>query len=106
MTALVCNLLDNAVEATESQEEAFIEFCIYPKENTPFTVLTLTNSCLTNPFSKETGTLITHKEDKRMHGFGMKSVQKIVGKYNGDMQSYYSEEDCTFHTILTIKSNS
>ena len=104
LTSLFCNLLDNALESAEKQEQSFIELNVSKKENTPFTVLTLTNSCRTNPFSPESGTLITQKKDKLRHGYGIKSINRIVNKYNGDIKMYYDQETTTFHTILTLKN--
>lgn len=104
LTALICNLLDNAFEAACLQENSFMELHISHKENTPFTLLTLTNSCRTNPFSEGDKKLITRKKNKLRHGYGIKSITRIVEKYNGDIQMYYDEETNTFHTILTLKN--
>jgi sensor histidine kinase regulating citrate/malate metabolism len=43
------------------------------------------------------------KPHKNMHGFGIKSIQKTIRKYHGDMQMYYNEDTGTFHTIITLK---
>ena len=34
----------------------------------------------------------------------MKIIEKVVKKYHGEIQVYYSEETHTFHTIITLKS--
>ena len=104
LTALICNLLDNAFEAACLQENSFIELHISHKENTPFTLLTLTNSCRTNPFSENDKKLISRKKNKLRHGYGVKSITRIVEKYNGDIQMYYDDETNTFHTVLTLKN--
>lgn len=103
MTSLFCNLLDNAAEAAEHLPDSFIEVSACRRERTPFVVITVVNSCRTNPFEKQTGRLITGKANKRRHGFGIKSIRKIVGKYHGDIQMYYEERTLTFHTIITLK---
>lgn len=105
LTSLFGNLLDNALESAEKQDMSFIELNVSKKESTPFTLLTMTNSCRFNPFSDETGTLITHKKNKLRHGYGIKSIRRIVNKYNGDIQMYYDKENTTFHTILTLKNS-
>ena len=66
-------------------------------------MITVINSCRTNPFSKHDGSLITNKPDQLKHGFGLKSIRKTVKKYNGDMQMYFDDETMTFHTIITLK---
>jgi len=106
LTALISNLLDNALEACAKKNDTFIELHISPRENSPFTVLTLTNSCRTNPFSPKTGKLITRKKDSMRHGYGIKSIKRIVKKYNGEIQMYYDEETLTFHTIIALKKAS
>ena len=75
------------------------------RDKTPFVLITLINSCRINPFTKEHNNLITTKPDKHNHGFGIKSIQKIVKKYHGDIQMYYNEESLTFHTIITLRKN-
>ena len=104
LTSLFCNLLDNAVEACCNLSESFIEIHTTNRENTPFVVITLINSCRQDPFSKKTGKLLTTKPKKHMHGFGIKSIRKTIGKYHGDMQMYYNQDTATFHTIITLKS--
>lgn len=103
LTSLFCNLLDNALEAASKMTESFVELNVYHKAQTAFTVLTMINSCRVNPFDRATNQLITHKPDKMRHGFGMKSVQRIVEKYHGDMKLYYDQETYTFHTIITFR---
>lgn len=103
ITSLFGNLLDNAVEATSGIPEAFIEVNAARRSKAPFTVITVINSCRKNPFSGPQGTLTTKKQDKRKHGFGIKSIQKTVSKYHGDLQMYYHNDTLTFHTIISIK---
>ena len=105
MTTLICNLLDNAVEsAVRYEENPYIELHISKKEKTSFTLLTMINSCRTNPFTPGTGALVTHKKDKQRHGFGIKSIKRIIRKYDGDIEMYHSSETSTFHTIITLKN--
>lgn len=103
LTSLFCNLLDNAVEACCHLSESYIEINTTRKEKTPFVVITVINSCRNNPFSQQTGKLLTTKSNKNKHGFGIKSIRKTIQKYHGDMQMYYHDDTGTFHTILTLK---
>ena len=104
ISVLFCNLLDNAIESAGASLDSFVELSVMPRENTDFTIITLENSCRINPFSPETGKLHTRKKDSRRHGFGMKSIQKIVEKYCGTMQTYFDEESHTFHCIIALNS--
>lgn len=103
LTSLFCNLLDNAVEAAKDIPESFIEISTGKKEKTPFTVLTVINSCRTDPFTGENGNPTINIPHSHNHGFGLKSIRKIVAKYNGNMQIYYNSDTLTFHTIITLK---
>lgn len=106
MTSLFCNLLENALESSADINNAFIELSLNRRENTPYTVLVMTNSCEHNPFCEHGKKLITSKSDKQKHGFGMKSIKRIVEKYHGELQTYYDKTTKTFHTILTLRKAS
>lgn len=54
LTALFCNLLDNALRAA-SIPDGFIELHTYTKTNSPFSIITVVNSCLTDPFPVPAG---------------------------------------------------
>ena len=103
LTSLFCNLLDNAVKAAEYIPESFIEISTNKKVKTPFTVLTVINSCRTDPFITKNGSPTISIPHSHKHGFGLKSIRKIVAKYNGNMQIYYNSDTLTFHAIITLK---
>lgn len=103
ITALFCNLLDNAVEASQKTNDSFIELNISHKENSPYTIVTMINTCRQDPFDTITSRLLTKKVDKHRHGYGLKSIQRIVNKYHGNMKMYYEKDSTTFHTIITLK---
>lgn len=103
LTALFCNLLDNALEAAIIVPDSYIELDASKKENTVFTQITMINSCRSNPFSPDSKQLRTTKKDSLRHGYGMKSIEKIVERYYGSMETYYNGEDQTFHTIIIMK---
>lgn len=103
LTSLFCNLLDNAVEAAENIPDSFIDLMVQKKENTPFVVIVLVNSCRSMPDFDQNGFPVSHKSGIGRHGFGIKSIQKAVGKYQGDLKMYYDDTTATFHTIITLK---
>lgn len=106
LTSLYCNLLENAIEATTNIQNSYIEINVTKRENTPFTVITVINSCLVNPFpTNAANELTSRKPDKQKHGFGIKSIKKIVKKHHGNMQMYYNNDSLIFHTIITLKGN-
>ncbi len=104
LTALFCNLLDNAVEAATKVSDSYIDLSVTYNENATLTMLTMINSCYQNPYSDKAGKLTTTKQNHLRHGYGLKSIQRIVKKYHGNMQTYFDENSMTFHTILTLKA--
>ncbi len=103
VTSLFCNLLDNAMEAAGHTPDSFIEISVCKREKTPFIIITMINSSRKNPFNEPDGKLATAKSNRHKHGFGIKSIQKIVARYHGNMQMYYNQESLTFHTVITLK---
>ena len=103
ITTVFCNLLDNACEAAANQPDAYIDLYISHKADTDFTFVTMINSCKKSPFDQN-GNLLTQKPNKAFHGFGMKSVKRIVEKYNGEMTCYFEKDTHTFHTVLMLQN--
>lgn len=103
LTSLFCNLLDNAVEAAENIPESFIELSVQKKENSPFTLIVAINSCRSMPVYNHNGELVSQKTQNGRHGFGLKSIQKVVKQYQGDLKMYYDDNTATFHSIITLK---
>lgn len=101
ITALFCNLLDNAVESAAHISKSYIELNVTTRENMPLTIISMTNSCENDPFSGNQ--LFTRKPDKLHHGYGIKSIQRVIDRYHGDMNMYYDAPTSTFHTIITLK---
>lgn len=104
MTALFSNLLDNAVESAAQIPDSYIDLSITWQEKASLTVLSLINSCRENLFSGKTGRLISTKKDSLRHGYGIRSIKRVVEDYHGDMQMYYDDGKMEFHTIITLKS--
>lgn len=102
MTALFGNLLDNATDATKNIPDSYIELSVTPHSNNKI-IITMVNSCRKNPFTKNSRRLTTTKKNKLRHGYGIKSIQRVVDKYEGDSRFYFNEENYTFHTVLILK---
>ncbi len=73
--SILGNLIDNAIEASEKEQEPYINVIITPAKQ--FMIIKVIN--------KFTGrlTLKTHKNKPVFHGIGLKSVQGIVEDLNG-----------------------
>ena len=98
LTSLMCNLLDNAVEAAEKSTEKKISLRIVAK-NKLQDILIISNSCDEAPKQKS-GKLLTSKPDKQFHGIGSKSIMRVVKKYNGVYDWEYGEENKIFETTI------
>ena len=103
LTSLFCNLLDNAVESADNIPDSYIELTVEKKENSPFIIIILINSCRNTPVYDQDGVPVSHKSNKGRHGFGIKSIKKVVKQYHGNLQMYYDNDSGTFHTIITLK---
>ncbi len=95
------NLLDNAVEAVQKSNNKQITFETDYRNN--FSVIIITNSCDDNPLIKS-DILTTTKENKQLHGFGLKSVKKIIRKYNGDLEFEYDSQNKTFVVAVMVEN--
>lgn len=98
LSTLFNNILDNAVEAASKSTVKFVHLEIANSLNS-YHKTTVINSCDTAPQSIKDN-LITTKKNKVAHGFGTKSIQRIVKKYNGELQWEYNKEEKQFKLII------
>lgn len=97
--SLFGNLLDNAIEACNrmSETEKWIEFKMSKKENLLF--IKVSNSTK-GVLHVEGDHWISSKENKNLHGYGMKCVKRIVDKYEGEFD--YQKDMKNFRIYLTF----
>lgn len=103
LTSLFNNLLDNAVDAAIGIPNASIKIAAYKQEHDLQVIIMVTNSCKSNPFSRNSGRLITTKSDRGGHGYGLKSIRRVIDVYDGKIDMRYDEDTMTFHTIIMLK---
>lgn len=96
---LFSNLLDNAIEACEKIEDDRRWVAIQITRKSGMLYLTISNSIKDRPAEQE-GKLITNKQNHQLHGYGIKSVQKIVRKYEGDFS--YQIRESEFIVTITF----
>lgn len=91
LISLICNLLDNSMEAVRDLENKTIGLEIGTTDTT-------LDIMVENAYSSNTK---KKKENPQYHGFGLKIIQSIVSKYHG---TYKVEKTNTnFITIIRIK---
>ncbi len=100
MTVILGNLLDNALQAVSLvTENGFIDFAIHYSKG----MLLIK---VTNPFKtaikREKGVIVTSKADKENHGYGLKSVNETVDKYNGTVNINPDNDIFTVTVVLYI----
>ena len=107
VSSLLDNLLTNAVEAAEKSENKRILLSIYRQENsfvmTDHIFIKVVNSCDSKPKIKN-GLLMTSKINSLYHGFGTKSVRRVVNKYNGDYNWEYNKKDREFTATVILQT--
>lgn len=103
ITALLDNLLENAVEAALMTNEKFIDFSISTR-NSNFVIIKNSNSCNKKPKYID-GTLVSSKSTSGMHGIGTRSIKRVVEKYNGNLEMKFDSNTNTFTSTIGINSN-
>ena len=101
-TALLSNLLSNAVEAAKSSADKEIDFSIRHSGNADGIVITTENSCDTKPITDSRGRFRTAKLSPGIHGLGMQSIARIVKKYDGHSAVSYDEAGHRFHHVVYL----
>ncbi len=100
LSTLLNNVLDNAVEAAENSIKKEISLVLFAKSKS-YDVLIVSNSCDTSPLVIGEH-LTTTKANKRLHGIGLKSVEKIVNKHKGVYNWNYKEIEKIFETVIAF----
>ena len=99
LTVLLCNMLDNASEAMSEIGSASVELRMNSQGNDGGTIIAMTNDCTHRYDSRKSG-----KPDQKIHGFGIKSMKRVAEKYGGSVDTYYSEDDQRFHTVIYLSN--
>lgn len=103
MLKLFGNLFDNAIEAVERLPEErrlskpSVEFWI---ESSRGTCYIRGRNDFDGVLEKRWGRLLTVKEEKKSHGHGMISIERIVNRYRGNLN--YESENVIFEIELTL----
>ena len=96
MSILISNLLDNAIEGCGGADTPMIEFTISRQKS--FLYIIAKNIISTSVLSANPN-LVTNKDNRSLHGFGIKSIRELARKYNGTVEfredgSFFIAEVC------------
>ena len=89
---VIGNIMDNAIEANRKISEnygKYIKILLYNKEN--YMIIKSENPA-TEPLLKKDNIILTTKQDKKNHGLGLRSIQKIAEKYDGSLDAEIIDE--------------
>lgn len=98
--AILGNAIDNAIEEVQkfqNQEKRQIDVLIYRSQQ--FLAINVINP-MKGRLEYEDGLPMTTKEDRKMHGFGLRSIKYILKNYDGFFN--VSEEDGIFSLMMLI----
>ena len=104
ITTLFGNLLSNAIEAAEVSAGKVVELSVRPSDTKASIIISVVNSCDIAPIPAPGGGFHTRKQDKMLHGIGLKSIGRVVERYRGIETMYYRPQDHSFHHIIQFPS--
>jgi len=100
LCAILGNALDNSIEANEKIEDInkrYISVVMNPYKDYLF--VEISNPSILNPIGED-GQLRTTKKDKENHGFGIKSIEQVVEKYDGMLNYEYQNGQFILNIML------
>ena len=101
--SIFSNLLNNAIEGSETSEKKLIYVNIY-KMNNNFVIIKIENSCDKQPIEGN-GFYKTTKISQGEHGIGLKSVVNALKQYNGDLRMEYDSGEKIFSSMIMMSVN-
>ena len=96
---ILSNLLDNAIEAECRQNTNNRKILLHLQQDKGMYYITIKNYIDASVLSTNPS-LFTNKADKKHHGWGVRSVRKIVQSLDGIYQQY--EQDSYFITTIIL----
>ena len=99
LTIILGNLLDNAITAVASVSNKTIHF-LY-RETKGRIILSISNSYDGTVIMKNQK-IISRKKDTRIHGYGLKNIEKTVDKYNGTVKILHDDNMFTVKLLLYV----
>lgn len=99
LCTILTNLLDNAIEGALKGPDNTRKIDVTIRRIHQFILIRISNSAIEPPVLRD-GQLVTTKQDKQHHGWGMQSVKSAAEKYNGTVE--YSHTDLMFTVSVML----
>lgn len=99
LVAILGNLLDNALEAIRNVEDRFRFINLTIRRINDMLVIKVENGCSVAP-AEMNRSLQTSKADKTLHGWGLQSVRAAAERYDGTVETEYSNQ--IFRAVVTL----
>ncbi len=101
LASLFGNLLDNAIEEALKHDEKILEVKFFINNNYQNVIC---KNRISKSIIKNNPLFISTKTQKEIHGYGIKSMRKIVTEANGFIDFFEEEHHFCVHIALPIKS--
>lgn len=101
LNMILGNLLDNALEALEHVDDKYLSVELTYKKGI---LLIHINNTFDGTIRHSGGEFLTRKKDRENHGMGLRNVEYIVKKYNGEQNIQTSESMFRISIILYVKN--
>ncbi|NCT89466.1 sensor histidine kinase [Cellulomonas sp. APG4] len=102
VAAVFGNALDNAIDgvmAVPEPEKRLIKVAVYTRDR--FALLTFEN-WFTGELRTEDGDIVTRRQDRTRHGYGLKSIRYTAEKYGGSMTVNVEEHWFVLRVLLPL----
>lgn len=99
LTTILGNLLDNAIEASETAAGNLRFLNLTMRRINDMLIIKVENGCEEAPLLKN-GMLQTSKKNKELHGWGIKSVLAATERYDGTLDTVYDNK--VFQAVVTL----
>lgn len=102
LAAVFGNALDNAIDgalAVPDPEKRLIKVAVYARDQ--FALLTFEN-WFTGELRTEDGHIVTRRQDRTRHGYGLKSIRYTAEKYGGSMTVNVEDQWFVLRVLLPL----
>ncbi|MBQ2953414.1 MAG: sensor histidine kinase [Clostridia bacterium] len=101
LCSLLCNLLDNAIEAAASSNASKPEVFIRIQPRQDYLFIKLVNSVNDRVTPQRRLSLRTTKANRELHGFGTQIIKRIVDSHNGSIKYSMDKTSTGEHSFVT-----